>query len=43
MAGGVYANSPTCVATGIDPSHLDLFSATEIDPTTLPAVTDVTE
>ncbi len=43
MAGGVYANSPTCVATGIDPTHLDFYSATEIDPTTLPAVTDVTE
>lgn len=43
MAGGVYANVPTCGATGIDPTHLALFSATEIDPTTLPAVTDVTE
>ncbi|MGH7440944.1 MAG: hypothetical protein ACRENE_35165 [Polyangiaceae bacterium] len=43
MTGGVYAKSPTCGATGIDPTHLAMFSATEVDLTTLPAITDVTE
>jgi hypothetical protein len=40
---GVYDNEPTCASNSIDPNGLAFFSATLIDPATMPVVTDVTE
>ena len=42
-SGGAYGPGPPCGSSSIDPNGLDFYSAAEVDPTTLPAVTDVTE
>jgi hypothetical protein len=42
-SGGAYGNGPPCGSSAIDPNGIDFYSASEVDPTTLPAITDVTE